>query len=67
MAGQIVDASLVPAPKRRNTEDEKQAIKEGRTAREIWPDEPDKAAQKDVSAPLSWFSGSNHCRAVVGP
>ena len=57
MAGQIVDASLVPAPKRRNTEDEKQAIKEGRTAREIWPDEPDKAAQKDTNAPLSWFSG----------
>ena len=31
MAGQIVDASLVPAPKQRNTEDEKQAIKEGMT------------------------------------
>jgi IS5 family transposase len=50
MAGQIVDASLVPAPKQRNTEDEKQAIKEGKTAREIWPDEPNKAAQKDTNA-----------------
>ena len=50
MAGQIVDASLVPAPKQRNTEDEKQAIKEGKTAHEIWPDEPDKAAQKDTNA-----------------
>ena len=50
MAGQIVDASLVPAPKQRNTEAEKQAIKEGKTAREIWPDEPNKAAQKDTNA-----------------
>jgi IS5 family transposase len=50
MSGQIVDASLVPAPKQRNTEDEKAAIKAGRTAREIWPDEPNKAAQKDTSA-----------------
>jgi len=32
MAGQIVDASLVPAPKQRNTEGEKEAIKEGRSA-----------------------------------
>ena len=52
MAGQIVDASLVPAPKQRNTEDEKAAIKAGKSAKEIWPDEPNKAAQKDVSSPL---------------
>jgi len=50
MSGQIVDASLVPAPKQRNTEGEKQAVKEGKSAREIWPDEPAKAAQKDVDA-----------------
>lgn len=50
MSGQIVDASLVPAPKQRNTEGEKEAIKAGKTAREIWPDEPNKAAQKDVDA-----------------
>ena len=50
MSGQIVDASLVPAPKQRNTESEKEAIKEGKSAREIWPDEPAKAAQKDVDA-----------------
>jgi transposase, IS5 family len=30
MSGQIVDASLIAAPRQRNTEDEKQAIKEGR-------------------------------------
>ncbi len=50
MSGQIVDASLVPAPKQRNTDPEKAAIKEGKSAEEIWPDEPNKAAQKDTDA-----------------
>ena len=50
MAGQIVDASLVPAPKQRNTDGEKAAIKAGKSAKEIWPDAPNKSAQKDVSA-----------------
>lgn len=50
MSGQIVDASLVPTPKQRNTDGEKEAIKAGKSAAEIWPDEPDKAAQKDVDA-----------------
>ena len=50
MAGQIVDASLVPAPKQRNTDGEKAAIKAGKAAREIWPDDPNKAAQKDTCA-----------------
>jgi hypothetical protein len=30
MSGQIVDASLVAAPRQRNTDDEKKAIKQGR-------------------------------------
>jgi IS5 family transposase len=50
MSGQIVDASLVPAPKQRNTDAEKDAIKAGKSADEIWPDEPNKAAQKDTDA-----------------
>ena len=50
VGGQIVDASLVPAPKQRNTEAERAAIKDGKSAGEIWPDEPNKAAQKDTSA-----------------
>ena len=50
MGGQIVDATLVAAPKQRNTQAEKAAIKDGRTAGEIWPDEPAKAAQKDTDA-----------------
>jgi IS5 family transposase len=50
MSGQIVDASLVAAPRQRNTEEEKAAIRAGKTAAEIWPDEPAKAAQKDTDA-----------------
>ena len=50
MSGQIVDASLVPAPKQRNTDLEKKAVKAGKSAAEIWPDKPNKAGQKDVDA-----------------
>jgi IS5 family transposase len=50
MSGQIVDATLVPAPKQRNSDDEKAAVKDGKRADEIWPDKPHKAAQKDVDA-----------------
>jgi transposase, IS5 family len=46
--GQIVDASLVAAPRQRNTDGEKAAIKEGKSAAEIWPDKLAKARQKDV-------------------
>ena len=47
MSGQIVDASLVAAPKQRNTEEEKQAIKEGKVP-EGWKDKPAKLRQKIV-------------------
>ena len=50
MGGQIVDASLVAAPRQRNTQEEKDAIKAGKTAQEIWPDKLAKAAQKDTDA-----------------
>ncbi len=50
MRGQIVDATLVAAPKQRNTAAERQTIKAGRTAAEIWPNEPARAAQKDTDA-----------------
>ncbi|MEQ9180065.1 MAG: IS5 family transposase [Nitratireductor sp.] len=50
MSGQIVDATLVPAPRQRNDDGEKAAIKAGRTAEEIWPDKPARARQKDVDA-----------------
>ncbi len=48
MGGQIVDATLMSAPKQRNSDDEKEATKTGRSAAEIWPDQPAKAAQKDT-------------------
>jgi IS5 family transposase len=49
MSGQIVDASLVAAPKQRNTEEEKRAIKDGKIPNE-WKDNPHKLAQKDRDA-----------------
>ena len=41
---------MIPAPKQRNTDPEKEAVKAGKIAAEIWPDEPNKAAQKDTNA-----------------
>ena len=49
MSGQIVDASIVVAPRQRNTDEEKQAIKEGRIP-EGWSEKPNKTAQKDRDA-----------------
>ena len=49
MSGQIVDASLIAAPKQRNTEDEKAALKQGRTP-ETWKAKPAKLRQKDRDA-----------------
>jgi hypothetical protein len=44
MGGQIIDATVVPAPKQRNTEAENAVIKEGRVPK-VW--KPTKARQKD--------------------
>lgn len=49
MAGQIVDASRVAAPKQRNTDDEKRQIKEERIPQE-WKARPGKLRQKDRDA-----------------
>lgn len=49
MGGQIIDATVVPAPKQRNTQEEKAAIKEGRIP-ERWKDKPAKLRQKDRDA-----------------
>ena len=48
--GQIVDATLVAAPRQRNSDGEKAAIKEGKSATEKWTDQPAKARQKDTNA-----------------
>ena len=49
MGGQIVDASLIAAPRQRNTEDEKKDLKEGRIP-EDWKGRPAKLRQKDRDA-----------------
>jgi transposase, IS5 family len=49
MGGQIIDATVVPAPKQRNTQAEKAAIKEGRVP-EAWKAKPAKLRQKDRDA-----------------
>ncbi|HEX6347787.1 MAG TPA: IS5 family transposase [Candidatus Dormibacteraeota bacterium] len=49
MGGQIVDATIVAAPRQRNTQAEKAAIKAGRVP-EGWADRPAKLRQKDRDA-----------------
>jgi transposase, IS5 family len=51
VSGQIVDASLVAAPRPRNTDDEKKAIKEGRVPAN-WKAKPAKLRHKDRDARL---------------
>jgi IS5 family transposase len=49
MSGQLVDATIVAAPKQRNSKVEKQALKEGRIP-DGWKDKPAKLRQKDRDA-----------------
>jgi transposase, IS5 family len=49
MSGQIVDATLVAAPRQRNTDEEKKVIKEGKIP-EDWKAKPAKLRQKDRDA-----------------
>jgi IS5 family transposase len=49
MGGQIIDATLVAAPRQRNTYGEKSAIKAGEIP-EAWKDKPAKLRQKDRDA-----------------
>ena len=49
MGGQIIDASIVAAPKQRNSEAEKREIKEGRIPAD-WAGKPAKLRQKDRDA-----------------
>lgn len=49
MSGQLVDATIVTAPKQRNSKAEKQAIREGRIP-EDWQERPAKLRQKDRDA-----------------
>ena len=49
LGGQIMDASIVEAPRQRNTREEKETIKSGETPRH-WKGNPNKLAQKDIDA-----------------
>ena len=49
MSGQIIDASIVAAPKQRNTDGEKRDLKEGRIPA-AWTNQPAKLRQKDRDA-----------------
>lgn len=49
MSGQIIDATVVPPPKQRNTDEEKAAIKQGKIP-ERWKERPAKVRQKDRDA-----------------
>jgi IS5 family transposase len=63
--GQIVDASIVPVPKQRNTREENEAVKRGDTPAE-WERKPAKNRQKDKDARWtkkhgkSFFGYKNH-------
>jgi IS5 family transposase len=65
MGGQIIDASIVAAPKQRNTRDENAAIKAGDVPPE-WSANPAKLRQKDTDARWtqkhgrSYFGYKNH-------
>lgn len=55
--GQLLDSTLVKAPKQRLRREEREAIKEGKSQAEIWPESPPKARQKDVDARWTVVSG----------
>jgi IS5 family transposase len=57
--GQIIDATLVPVPKQRNTRDENKEIKAGRLP-EGWDKNPDRLRQKDLDARWVKKNGVNH-------
>lgn len=63
--GQIIDASVVPAPKRRNSKAENQQIKDGQTPAQ-WDENPSKKHQKETDAHwakkrgTSYYGDKNH-------
>ena len=59
MGGQMIDASIVPVPRQRNTRDENAAIKAGETP-EGWDDNPARSRQKDTDARWTKKHGKSH-------
>lgn len=68
--GQIIDASIVSAPRQRNSREENQRIKAGEVP-ESWGDKPAKRRQKDTDARwtkkrnISYFGYKNHVSVDV--
>jgi len=64
-SGQLVDATIVPAPRQRNSRSENETIKSGETPPE-WQDELRKQSQKDVDArwtmknSVTYYGYKNH-------
>ena len=59
MGGQIVDASIVPVPKQRNSRNENEAVKAGKTPKG-WNRKPRKKRHKDVDARWTKKHGESH-------
>ena len=63
--GQIVDASIIAAPRQRNTREENEQIRSGETP-EAWKENPAKLRQKDVDArwtqknDVNYYGYKNH-------
>ena len=57
--GQIVDATLVPVPKQRNSRDDNSKVKAGQVP-EDWQAKPHKLSQKDVDARWTKKNGTAH-------
>ena len=64
--GQIIDATIVSAPKQRNSREENKQIKEEGKTPESWDSKPNKKRQKDTNARwtkkrnVSYFGYKNH-------
>jgi len=63
MSGQIIDASIVQAPRQRNTLKEKEDIKQGKVP-EMWQEKPKKLAQKDRDA--RWVMKHSKAKSKAG-
>jgi IS5 family transposase len=57
--GQIIDATLIPVPKQRNSREENKEIKAGRLP-DGWDDNPDRLRQKDLDARWVKKNGVSH-------
>jgi IS5 family transposase len=59
MGGQIIDATIVPAPRQRNSRDDNATVKSGKTPAE-WEKKPAKNRQKDKDARWTKKHGRAH-------